>query len=91
MVKTKKPTTATGGGLDSFIGQPKPATPTKPTPAKGLLQEESQRSIYINTAVAECEKYVPGRKRCDSRDPTGINCVFIVNCAMRDKRFTHPQ
>jgi len=41
-----------------------------------------------NYAEAECARYVPGRTRCDDKDPSGVHCIFItMNCAIREKRF----
>jgi hypothetical protein len=42
----------------------------------------------VNKVVAdECERYVGKRERCDSKDPSGITCGFIHNCAVRLKRY----
>jgi hypothetical protein len=44
--------------------------------------------VDINYAESECERYVPGRKRCDTKDPSGIQCAFYtMGCAIRAKRF----
>jgi hypothetical protein len=91
MSSKKKTTTPPGAGLDTFFGQPKPAPKPNPQQEKIIVQDETPRSIYINTAEKECERYVPGRKRCDTRDPSGYACPFITQCAMRDKRFREKQ
>lgn len=42
----------------------------------------------LNLTEEECAQYVPGRERCDEKDPSGIPCTFkIMGCGIRDKRF----
>ena len=44
--------------------------------------------VDVNYAEEECQRYVPGRKRCDERDSSTVPCAFMtMGCAIREKRF----
>jgi hypothetical protein len=59
-----------------------PTTSTPPTPSN---------YVDLNFSDPECEKYAPGRTRCDDKDPSGHHCVFFSNCGRRTQRFKNPQ
>jgi len=56
-------------------------TPTTSPPAPSNYKD-------LNYAEEECSIYVPGRQRCDDKDPSGIYCTFYtMGCSVRNRRF----
>ena len=72
------------------LDQPSKPTFTQKTQTTVTTVTTPTPSNYkdFNLAEEACAKWVPGRQRCDDKDPSGIFCVFYtMGCATRNKRF----
>jgi hypothetical protein len=69
------------------LDQPKPTFIQK-TQTTVTTPTTVSNCVDVNIAEQECARYVPGRQRCDDKDPSGISCMFMsMGCAIRAKRF----
>jgi hypothetical protein len=70
------------------LDQPKPQFIQKTQTTVTMAPPVPSNWVDLNIAEEECARYVPGRERCDEKDPSGISCMFLsMGCAIRAKRF----
>jgi hypothetical protein len=81
---------------ESLEAPPKPTFTQKTNTdviSEGLNPTPTPKNFNdVNIVVpSECEKYVGKRERCDEKDPSGLMCTWIHNCAIRLERYKKKQ